>query len=820
MRMTTRIALSNMKYYKSKNILIGIAIFLTTLLLFLVPTIGMDMVKMQYALVNEVYPAWHALFRDVDEDTVTRLAAHHDLAEYGLRSDVGMVADDEKKITLLYLDAKGCELYRMKLSEGELPGAENEIAVSKGMLEALGVQADIGDTVPLPVQIYRGGGLDYAEKMEFVITGFVSDGDGSEEQGSFTALVSKEFLQAQVPEQEISYRFLFQVGTSQNTTTDEIEEIIYKIASQYGIEEDEIRINTDYLGANYVDPTTVPVIVGIMCIIVLAGVITIYSIYYVGIPGRVREFGRIRAVGASRRQLKSIVLKEGLAVAALAIPLGLLAGTLLVRPVIFAATHIYVGENAMLDVIVRLIEEGKVTLFSFPLYLVAAAVTVAAVWVSLKKPMRIVGKVSEMEAIRYENKEDAAGKKARRKSLAELTVFRLAKIHLLGNKKSAVLTIGAMSATGIFIMVVATVLSCANPEESADNSIYGHYAITPVIEFDNKEHPEREWSEVTKNNPLTEELKEKIEQVEGIRQVLVRKEIFFTSPQLADDRWTMGGLPEACREELLDGIIEGEASWEDLERGDKAIADWTLLYWCPDVKVGDKIQITVLDGKNAAAREVEIIAIGDYGVGFSAYNSLLMADSGIEKICPGQTNGTFHVFAEKKYEEGTAEALVKLLGDDGRLEMDTWKAQFETWSSGIALTSAGCYAFLGILGAICVMNMINTMIHSVHLRKREIGMMQAMGMSDGQLVAMLQMEGLFYTLGTLVLSVGGGSLLGYPVFLWAKRNGMFSIRYYHYPLEAAVIVALILLLIQMLLAFMLGRSVRKQSLIERVRYSE
>ncbi len=40
MKMTTRVAYCNMRHYKSKNILIGIAIILTTLLLFVIPSIG------------------------------------------------------------------------------------------------------------------------------------------------------------------------------------------------------------------------------------------------------------------------------------------------------------------------------------------------------------------------------------------------------------------------------------------------------------------------------------------------------------------------------------------------------------------------------------------------------------------------------------------------------------------------------------------------------------------------------------------------------------------------------------------------------------
>ena len=98
--------------------------------------------------------------------------------------------------------------------------------------------------------------------------------------------------------------------------------------------------------------------------------------------------------------------------------------------------------------------------------------------------------------------------------------------------------------------------------------------------------------------------------------------------------------------------------------------------------------------------------------------------------------------------------------------------------------------------------------------------MQAMGMTNHQLVKMLRMEGLFYTAGTLIISVGFGSLLGYPVFLTAKDQGWLNIREYHYPFAAVIIVALILLAVQMFLAWALGGKVKKESLIERIRYSE
>ena len=85
--MVARVALANAKYHKRKNILTGIAVFLTTLLLFLVPTIGYDMIRGQFAVINEMYPNFHALFGNVTEEN--KNYPHIIMLRRGLRSDAG-----------------------------------------------------------------------------------------------------------------------------------------------------------------------------------------------------------------------------------------------------------------------------------------------------------------------------------------------------------------------------------------------------------------------------------------------------------------------------------------------------------------------------------------------------------------------------------------------------------------------------------------------------------------------------------------------------------------------------------------------------------
>lgn len=820
MKMTTRVAYCNMRHYKSKNILIGIAIILTTLLLFVIPSIGKDMVEVNFAVINKIYPTWHALYRNVDESTVMKLAAHHDVKTYGLRSDAGYMNLEDATVSMMYMDRTGMELYKVKLKEGQLPQKENDIVVSKGILEALGQNGKIGDTITVPYQILKDDGLDYTKEKDFRICGFLADNESSKEQKQYTSLVSEAFLKAEIPVEQVKYRFLLQVNGQKGNTTADYTETIQNIARQFGISEDDMNINKEYLAANYVDLATIPVIVGIMLIVVLAGIITIYSVYYVSMNQRVREFGKLKAIGATKRQLRQIVLREGMGVALFAIPIGLLIGTVAVKVVLLQFVEHAKDSNVLITEAYKVVAKGEVQLYYWWIYLLAIAVTLCTVYLSLMKPMRMAAKVSEIEAMRYQG--GSKRQKSSRKGYQFLNIGRLTKRNLAENKKKSTITIVSMAVTGIFVMMVATVLSCANPMESAKSSIVGQYEISPIVESGNKEHPEYEWAEVQKNNPLNEGLKQQIEELDGVERVDVFTALKVSGGPFEEKIGTefINGVPEEYAEELKKGITEGNVTYEELKSGDKVILDRALLHWYPDIKVGDKLKLNIHDGDNTFQKEIEVAAIGEYGRGLTNYNCLIMAKEGAEKLTINNSSSYFQVIADKDYDEALEASLQAIVDGSGRLQMRTWKNKYDTWENAIQMTRGACYAFIIILAAISIMNLINTMINSVHVRKKELGMMQAIGMSDRQLMKMLQLEGIFYTVGTLIISIGVGSLAGYPLFLYAKRTGMFDISTYHYPVTAAIIIILTLFVIQMLLAIFIAKSVRKDSLIERIRFSE
>lgn len=118
------------------------------------------------------------------------------------------------------------------------------------------------------------------------------------------------------------------------------------------------------------------------------------------------------------------------------------------------------------------------------------------------------------------------------------------------------------------------------------------------------------------------------------------------------------------------------------------------------------------------------------------------------------------------------------------------------------------------------MNMANTLITSIVTRKKELGIFQAIGMTAKQVRRMLQMEGLIFTGGTLVIALTLGNVIGYYLFLKCKETGMIGLNDYHLPLSEILVMAGILLLLQMVLSAVMSRKFQKESVVERIRYDE
>lgn len=823
MNTVTQTALANLKQNKGRNILIGIAICLTTILLFVVTTVGSGMISFQFQAINTLYPTWHIMYRDASETTVQALRQHADIGELGVRQDVAAMVSDEANVLLLYEDESAITLSKIELEEGEFPQSKSDIVISKGLLNVMGIDANIGDTIVISYQIIEPNGMSLEKENEFRISGFYPDTESAIENKSFSGLVSKEFMEEMIPENEREYRVMFRIAGADNMTTDDIKSLAKDIAADFGIDETNVVENGEYLTANYTDPAFYAGVVVILLVVVLAGILTIYSIYYVSMIQKVQEFGKLKALGSTKKQVKQIVFREGLFVACIAIPIGLLVGCI----ASYFFINVMIGSDAMgtdnilSAEIARSIKAGEVNLFKPWIFLLSIVVSFLTVAISLRKPMVKASKISPVEAMRYTG-EISSGKKTRR-GYTDLSLFKLTKANLARNKKRTAITVVTLGMTGILFIIIATVLTCADPKEIAKELILSDYKLYIEDWSGDQMNPQREWTYIQQNNPFTEEMKEEIEHISGVEKVQEKQllsgalEDFMDGDQL----WTaeITGLGDEFTADIEKGIISGSVTYEELKKGDKIILQTRFLNWFPEVKVGDVMNMILFIGDKEIKKSFEIAAIADYPIGFSDTNFILPS-SVIEELSEYNTTHSYEITVSADQAEEVGEKLKEFAENHEIVILDSYEDKLEEWDGSMNLLSAAGYAFMIILGAVGIMNLINTMINSIYTRKKELGVMQAIGLSDHQLTGMLQLEGAFYTVGTLIVSLGIGNIAGYLVFLRARSGGILNITKYHYPVTQTILLIAVVSLLQIVLTLVISRNFKKQSVTERIRSTE
>ena len=159
-----------------------------------------------------------------------------------------------------------------------------------------------------------------------------------------------------------------------------------------------------------------------------------------------------------------------------------------------------------------------------------------------------------------------------------------------------------------------------------------------------------------------------------------------------------------------------------------------------------------------------------------------------------------------------------MISNTSHIKMDTYHAQLQYAEYTSRMMKLGCYLFMAIVGLIGFMNLANTMIINITTKKQEYGVLQAVGMTNKQLNLSLQIQGLIFTVGTICVALAAGLPLGYALFSYAKHNGMFGMNVYHVPLIPILVMILLVGILQIVLSCVLSSNLKKETLVERIRY--
>ena len=123
-----------------------------------------------------------------------------------------------------------------------------------------------------------------------------------------------------------------------------------------------------------------------------------------------------------------------------------------------------------------------------------------------------------------------------------------------------------------------------------------------------------------------------------------------------------------------------------------------------------------------------------------------------------------------------------------------------------------------IVGLVGILNFLNTILTGILARKRELAVLQSVGMTGRQLNRMLITEGMVFAgssiVITLTISIAMGPVIG------SALEGMFPFFTYHLTITPILVAAPVFLLLGALIPLASYRQVAKRSVVERLREAE
>ncbi|HBF3482598.1 TPA: FtsX-like permease family protein [Clostridioides difficile] len=792
---TTKIAKSNLKQNKSKSILIIITIILSTLMLSSIGIYIVDAGAYQKENTIKYSGNYQGILANVDEKQADILSNHADVELTGEINGVGVEKlEDDSNISLAYMNEDALKLNSFEFIKGKLPTKENEIVLDSGALKALGYKnKDLGEKIKISYNDYKN---DKKIEKEFVISGILKTSEISEAGKYYYAIISETYMRNTRDMSQEDFNIYVKFNDKSNLSIEQAKEKLDKIANDIGLDTINTAVNENYINALKPDMETIMGGVFVGLVIVLSSILVIYNIFYISIVTKVQEFGKLRAIGATKKQIKNIVFKEGFILAGIAIPIGIILGYVLANIIIKSFMDIDVKSSRL------------------PVILSVVVISFISVVLSLLKPMKVASKVSIVDAVRYIG--NKISNKNKRKGYKNINLKRLSHANLERNKKRTYMTLASLILSGTIFITVSTALESFDAEKMArEHFPYDIEVRLSGYEMNSDKNPKNNLNILQMDNPLSKDFFNQIKNMEGIKRIESARsvKIGMEDYDVEFKYDLLQSINENDVKSLNKNLIDGKINLERLQTGDEIVITHVDTAKEMGVKAGDKIRLTLYDGDKKIKKEfkVQAIAMGvpSFGIGKDFIDRTLKYDS----------TSSLGIYTEEgKYQE-IKDSIKKIAKNNGFLETDFIDSRIESNKATISFIKIMGYTLTGIIGVIGFMNLVNTMITSIVTRKKELGMLQAIGLTNKQLVKMLNSEAMYYTSGMMIGSILFGGILGYIAVILLKKTGL-SYATYSLPIVPILLMIVCILIAQFITTYLIGRSFNKESLIDRVRYSE
>ena len=863
---------------RTRNLIAVLAIALTTVLFTSLFTIAMSINDgIQQNNFRQVGGFSHGGFKYLTEEQFNNLKDDPLIDQWGLRRFVGMPSEvpfNKSHVEVGYSDANEAHWMYCDPVEGRLPQeGTDEAATDTHVLELMGVTPEIG--------------------AKFTLT---FDVDGHETTQTFTlcgwweydeAIVANHIL---IPESRAD-AILTETGVVPGQTTDgmtgtynmdvmlkngarNIAGDLDQILENHGYQAESSAqpgyihtgVNWGYTGAQLsgsMDPATFIAICAVLLLIIFTGYLIIYNVFQISVTNDIRFYGLLKTIGTTPRQLRRIIRHQALALSLAGIPLGLVLGWL-------------IGGQLTPAIVSQLNGVVPMTSVSPVIFIGAALFSLVTVLLSCRKPGRIAGKVSPIEAVRYT---EGGNLKRRAKRRAKgVSLFSMAWANLGRSRGKTAVTVLSLSLAVVLLTVTVTftqgfdmdkyvsnftasdfIVADAGQFQTGGDSFNGEMALPQALvdEIDAQGGVTEGGKVYGKTSPVEEFVTEEYyraskswwydaEQLDSMIRFKDRNEAGL----LADTAQIYGMEPFAL-DHLR--VLEGDLSklyepggnyvaavYSDNDYGEAEMdSHWAKLgstvtlryveeyeYYDPDTGevYPEDADLSQVNWASRAVKyrdvEYEVAALVTVPSAFSyryyGADEFILNDQTFMQDS-GTDSVMYYAFDTTDEANGAMEKFLADYTENVNPQFDyeskaLYASEFEGMRSMFQLCGGALSFIVGLVG---VLNFFNAILTGIIARKREFAVLQSIGMTGKQLKTMLVCEGLLYALSSVLLSLVLAVVLGPLAF--SALQSMFWFFTYRFTLAPILAVAPVFALLGALVPLAVYRSVSKATIVERLR---
>ena len=876
-----RLSLRTFRAARLRNLIAVIAIALTTLMFTSLFTIGMSIVA-SYEQQNfrQAGGYGHASFKDVTEAQMLELADDPHVVEWGSRLMVGMPSDvpfNKSHVEVSYMDANNAKTSFAVPTHGALPReGTNEAVTDTRVLALLGVTPELGAEFTMTYELGANTMRPTPVTQTFTLSGWYDyDPANIASMVIMPRSLAEETLAGYVPVDSTDMTGKWTLNVmfkNANRISDTVDEIIRTHGYQNenpGLENYiGTGVNWGYVGAQMSDSfdfSSLLAVVALLLLIILTGYLIIYNIFMISVTNDIRFYGLLKTIGTTSRQLRRIIRTQALLLSAIGIPIGLLAG------------H-FIGAS-LTPAVMENLSYKTTTISTSPVIFIGAALfSLVTVLISCRKPGKIAGRVSAIEAVRYTEGSSTVKKSNRRTRGAR--VSNMARANLGRSRGKTLLVVLSLSLSVVLLTATFTFTNGFDMEKYLRRN-----AVTDFI-FGHADYFQTGVGFTNSDQAVTEDLIEEINaqcnvtaggriygQTMGVQEY-VTEDWYRTTYSRWNPPEVLDQKIAALRERAVDGRIEDRAQlygMEPLALDHLTVFDGDLsklyepgpyiaaVYNSDDynntdpgshwAKVGDTVKLRYVtrweyrDSKTGA-----LIADPDSFTG--AMESVAVEYTEKEYTVAAcvtvPSNEGYRFYGADQYvlnsetfqqDSGTASIMTYLFDvQEGTLDetnaflseytetvqplydfesKQIYIDQFNSFRSMFLLMGGALSLIMGLIG---VLNFINAVLTSILTRRREFAVLESIGMTGRQLRQMLVYEGLFYAGAAVVVSFGLSFVLG-PI-LRSSLEQMFWFFTYHYTVAPMLIVLPIFFVLGVCIPLVAYRAANKTSIVDRIREAE